>query len=241
MPTIGHALVGAAVGFLLYVQTRGNSRRFNENHMIVLALNSLVGPDLGKFLIPFTGWLGPDAFPAQLNAFIHSLVGWTLFALPLGLVYYAIFRKSKTQPTTFRAIYLLMLAGGLLHFALDFLDGGVWLLPRNFGWSNLLWSLAGSLTGDLYPEGPLTDAMPWFHTSHLLLLGLAFMVLLIWMVKNRPLREVYIAGGVFVVLVVGIIALLGSQVVYGENDLGFALYGLLFWVLPLVLCYTAME
>jgi hypothetical protein len=180
----------------------------------------------------------------------HTVAGWFFAALLLAFLYFAIFKyatkegKQGNPPLTFKSTYLVILAAGLLHFALDFVDYASYMTPNfsgegsygafQLGYENLS-------TGYGMPEGILSSVFPGFSGGELLLIGLLSMVILIWVLNNKKLIVVYIAAGGFILFIITILILFGGRVVYYENDLGWLIYFLFFIMFPLYLIKFSLD
>jgi hypothetical protein len=247
MPTITHAIIGAALGMIFFTFTRDQQKKFKAEHLILIAINSFVGPDWPKFLSPFygPGYWTSDTF-TMINGFTHSVLGWCITAVAFSLIYYPIFRylgegkRTGRSPITFFHVYLLIVAGGICHFGLDILDQSIRVLPASFN-TEIMWDLEYFSSGDRLAEGPLWDSMSWFDDKYLLIIGMVFLPLLIWLLKNKPIKYAWGLGIFFVVLIYGLIWAIGSNIVVNENDFGFFLYIMFAWITPLTICFYSME
>jgi hypothetical protein len=247
IPTLTHAFITGALGLLLYIITQNSPRRFKAEHIIVFALNGFIGPDISKFFSPFFGagyWENPIYI--GMNQFIHSIIGWLIVAIPLAGIYFALFLRTKEKketgqsPISYIHIYFLIIAAGFNHFGIDMLDYPVRLLPAVI--SNQYWfGLEMLQTGYSLAEGPLWSSFGWFDDKYLLIIGLGFMILLIWLLKNKPVKWALIAGLIFGLIVYGTILLIGSNIVANEHDIGYLIYAFFAWIGPLLLCYASME
>lgn len=247
MPTLTHAIITACIGALFYLITREQSKQFKAEHLIVFALNGFVGPDLSKFFSPFFGsgyWSNPTFL--ALNTFVHSLIGWIIISPILALVYFLIFKLTQEakstgkSPISYIHLVILIIAAGMNHLGIDMLDGYVRVFPAIFG----VYSTIGIVTfqnGVLLAEGPLWESMSWFGNKYLLLIGLTFMVLLIWQLKNKSLKIVIFTTLVFILVTYGLILLIGTNIVNNENDMGYAAYIAITWLFPLYACYFCRD
>ncbi len=119
----GFAHILFALG-LAFFANRVSEGKFTTKHALVLSFNSFVGPDLMNF-IPYT---------SQLYYFLHDSIGWLLVAIPLALAWHILVvdvewtgfkprRVSTDSPKkhvmTRAQVWLLVVAGGLLHQFLD--------------------------------------------------------------------------------------------------------------------------
>jgi hypothetical protein len=247
MPTITHAIIGGAIGLILFSFSQDKKVKFKAEHVILLALNCFVGPDFPKFFSPFYGddyWTSSTY--KYLSTMSHTIVGWLITAIGISLIYFLIFKQSKSARETGKApisyvhSYLITVAGGMNHFGLDMLDSSVIVFPSFFN-IDLTWSLETFMTGDLMAEGLLWDSLSWVDSKIYLGLGLLFMVILIWMLKNKPVKNVWIVAGVFGTLIFGLIYLVGSNSVENENDFGFFFYLTFAWIMPLLFCLISMD
>jgi len=247
MATITHAIIGAALGMLFYTWTISHKKQFKVEHLIVLAINSFIGPDIPKLLSPFFGveyWRNPMFL--NFNYFVHTYLGWLIFSIPLTGLYYLIFRLGKQMrethimPIAISHIYFLIVAGGINHFGVDLLDGSVRIIPLFFGVDWII-SLDSFKTGQSWAEGPLWNQMAWFDDKYLLLLGIFILVVLIWTLKNRSVKMSWFVGLGFIILLYGLIILIGSNAVENENDVGVLMYVIIAWILPIALCLLSLD
>lgn len=236
MPTIAHSIVGGALGLVLLTWSKEARRVFTPPLVILFALNSFIGPDLFHIPVIVLG-AGHDSAFGVIDRFVHSLVGFVIWAGPVAAASYLVVnaRRDKGTRTPPLSIYLTVVAGGICHFALDLIDNGVRLLPLGTRYLRL----TDLQTGRLYPSGPLEAALPWFSMSELLVMGVACMVLLVYLLVRKGERAGYAGAGVFLAIIAALLLLFGGQLVGGEHDLGYGAYGLLFWVAPIMLCYGA--
>ena len=252
LPTVTHSLVGGMIGFLFYIQSnyskdsKYTKKHFGNAHLIILALNAFIGPDLGKIGLAIgTITESPLGYSIVfgINNWIHNIFGWFVFAIPLAFLYYAIFNGFKGQRKQIRlkSIYILMMGAGLLHFAMDTLDSNVRLFPNSPIFPDYHLGIEMLKTGYTIVDGPLAAIFPWFSMSELLLMGIFFLIVLIWALYNKSLKVVMIIAGIFVSLIIGIAFLFGSQVYQNENDLGFFIYAAIFWFIPLALCMLSYD
>ena len=247
MPTITHAIIGGAIGLILFTATQNQTKLFKAEHVILLALNSFIGPDLAKFFSPFygPGYWSSNTF-RHLNGTIHTITGWLGFAVILSLMYYGIFRftgegkRSGQSAVTWPHTYFVIVAGGMNHLGIDMLDSPIRIFPVFTGNDTTVW-LENFKTGEHFAEGVLWDSMSWVDDKILLLLGIFFMFLLIWLLKNKDVKWVYLVAGLFGILIYSIIWFVGSNVVKNENDFGFLFYALFTWLGPLALCVISFD
>lgn len=247
MSTITHAIIGAALGMILYSWTLHHQKQFKIEHLIVFAINNFIGPDFPKLLSPF---FGREYFQnlifLQINDFVHSYVGWVIISGLLSGLYYGIFQLSKEARTTkkititFLHIYLLIVAAGFLHFGIDLLDGSVRIVPISFG-VNWIITLETFKTGNSWAEGPLWDQMNWFDDKYLLLLGIICLIILIWVLKHKSLKMSWGLGLIFTGIIYALIILIGSNAVENENDVGILLYICMAWLIPIILCLLSLD
>ncbi len=250
MPTITHALIGGGIALFLKTLTEKSEKKFKNEHLIMFALNSFVGPDFPKIIYPFVNNLADSPVYHIMNMFFHTLVGWYFAAFLLMFLYYAIFRyasvegKKGNMPMSALQMWLVILAGGICHFAVDFIDYGVYTLPSfsmTGSYGLLFLGYADLQTGFLIPTGPLSSVFPWFSGGELLLIGIISMVVLIWILNNKDLKIVYLSAVIFVAFMVAILLLFGGNAVYNENDLGYLSFFLYFVLFPLFLAKASMT
>ncbi len=250
MPTITHALIGGGIALFLKTLTEKSDYKFKNEHLIIFALNSFVGPDFPKIIYPFVDNLAESPVYHFMNMFFHTLVGWYLAAFLLTFLYYAIFRyasvegKKGNMHMTFFQMWLVILAGGICHFAVDFIDYGVFTLPSfsaTGSYGLLFLGYENLKTGFSMRTGPLSSVFPWFSGGELLLIGILSMIILIWVLNNKELKIVYLSAAIFIVFMVAILLLFGGNAVYNENDLGYLAYFLYFILYPLFLTKFSMS
>ena len=250
MPTITHALIGGGIALFLKTLTEKSEKKFKNAHLIIFALNSFVGPDFPKIIYPFVQNLRETPVYHFMNMFFHTLIGWYFAALLLTFLYFAIFKYATVEgkkghlPMPFFQMWLVILAGGICHFAVDFIDYGVYTLPSfsSSGSYGLLFLGYENLqTGFGMPTGPLSSVFPWFSGGELLLIGIISMIILIWILNNKEMKIVYFAAGIFILFMVAILLLFGGNAVYNENDLGYLAYFLYFILFPLYLLKFSMT
>jgi hypothetical protein len=247
MPTITHAIITASIGALFYLITRNQSKQFKAEHLIVFALNGFVGPDWAKFLSPFFGvtYFSNPTFLA-INGFSHSIFGWIFISPLFAGLYYFIFKLTQdakisgNPPISYFHLLILIVAAGINHFSIDMLDGYVLIYPSIIN-STYYLSLIDFETGYLLAEGPLWESFTWFGNKYLLLIGITFMVLLIWELKNKSLKVVIFTAVIFLITIYGLIFLIGSNIVKNEHDLGYAVYLAFGWIFPLYACYFSCD
>jgi hypothetical protein len=104
MPGAAHVFIAVAVGLMLY---KVSNKKFTPFHVFLFAFLSTFGPDIG--------WVIP---PRELSDFIHTVFGYSLFAIPYSIPFYALVKKNG-EPTTFNHVYRINLAGGLAHIGVD--------------------------------------------------------------------------------------------------------------------------
>ena len=242
MPTISHAILGGAIALVFYGLTNSPSwtseKRFTERMVILFALNSFIGPDIFTMLHAFN--INPDGIP--IRSFVHSILGWPVWCLGIMWIwYYVINLKSDEQTKLSRkSTLLLLVAAGEIHFYLDFLDNGVNLI--GFGdWRILLTLEDHFLTGTSYPYGPLHEIAPWFSMTEMFIIGIVFMILLIYSLFRWQLKYTVLIAGAFLILIFVLYFLFGSVVFAHENDFGITLYFTLFFLVPIILMILAIE
>ncbi len=250
MPTVTHALIGALLGFLLYLQSNseknGNHKIFSRIHVIIFALNAFIGPDLAKIGLTI-GPISESEIIVIINNSIHNILGWVVFSIPLSFLYFFIFSKFSIpkkgeEQIKITTILKLIIGAGLLHFGMDMLDNNVRIFPNFSIFPDLILSVEGFKTGEYFPAiGPLSGLFPWFSMFEFFLIGLFFLVLIIWLFFNKSLKSVILVSFIFVVVVLSIILLFGTNTTNQENDFGFFFYLLIFWIIPIALCLWSYE
>lgn len=242
MPTIAHAILGGAVALILYTITNSDhwesENRFTERMVILVALNSFIGPDIFTMFYAFN----IDSSIIPIKPFVHSLIGWVVWSAGImWLWYYVInYKAEDKEKLSLIAIFVLLVAAGEMHFFLDFLDNGVDLI--GFGEYHIHLTLQDNfLIGFDYPYGPLHPIFPWFSMTELFFIGLGFMVLLIYSLFNWKLLWTYTIAAIFLGALLILYILFGSYIVGFENDFGIIILfgGLL--ILPIVLMVASID
>ena len=140
-----------------------------------------------------------------------------------------------------KATLLLLIAAGEIHFFLDALDAGIYI----FGYGD--WNLHITLQDlfvidDIYQTGPLTNIFPWFSMAEMFLVGLFFMILMIFSLFRWQLKYTYLIAGIFLSAIISLYFLLGSTILGGsEHDIGVTIYFGGLFLIPLGLMVWAME
>jgi hypothetical protein len=104
MPSATHIFAGLVVGLLLYQVSR---KRFTPYHVMLISIQSIIGPDLG--------WLFPDA---TMALFFHSAFGFAVWAFVIAIPF-SIVGRALADPMRYSDAYKLTLAGGITHFCID--------------------------------------------------------------------------------------------------------------------------
>lgn len=242
MPTITHSLIGGMMAFVLYAQSfySKSEKKFGKAHVIIFTINSFIGPDFGKITM-----IATDSM-VIVNDAIHNIVGWLLVSIPLSVLYLFIFNKFKTpkkrKPSiSYVNILKLIIGAGIFHFSLDCLDQTTRIFP-NFpifpDWGVSVESL--SLNGITY-EGLLPDAWTGLGLTELFIISMAFLVLIIWFFYKKSIKITMIVAALYVLIIIGMIIVFGTDIVHDENDFGFFIFGLFFWILPLALSVWSYQ
>ncbi|MHA1339067.1 MAG: hypothetical protein ACTSRZ_03640 [Promethearchaeota archaeon] len=243
MPTIAHALIGGGVAFLIYLieyeKQINTNPKFTKAHVIIFTINSFVGPDIGKMGIIF----GPISY--LMNDIIHNFIGWICFAFPLAILYFFIFNKfklpKKRKPSiSFLHVYELIFAAGLIHFSLDVLDQSMPIFPNFDIFPEWRISLEGLKTGYSI-SGILSQFYPDFGFGELFIICMFFLVVIIWTFYKKTLKITIIVASVFIFTLICLFIFFGSALTHHENDIGFTLYGVIFWIAPIFICYLSFE
>jgi hypothetical protein len=150
------------------------------------------------------------------------------------------FKTTKKLPIQPIHIYMLIIAGGFNHFGMDMLDGGILIYPLIFGLTGSV-SIGTFQTGYLLAQGPLWEYFGWVDDKYLLVIGIFAMIGLIWMMKHKSIKQIWITAGIFGFLIYGIIWLVGSSSVDYEHDLGYMFYVVFTWISPIFLAILSME
>lgn len=236
MPTFTHAILGGIIGLLFLFLTRSAHHRFNERSVILLAFNSLIGPDFMK--IPRLFFFQDNVILKELDIFLHSAVGWVAWSFAISLILWPLCNIKARYPesvTYFNTVKVIA-AAGIMHQGLDVLDtsaGGYGSL-RIVPWVDATRvNLDLFNTGWTYPDGLLSLPSRTLGMGALFLIGLGFLVLLSWLLLKKKMKATLVAALLFVVTVVTIVLLFGSRIVAHEHDLGYLLYAGLYFVLPL--------
>lgn len=242
MPTITHSLIGGMMAFVLFLQSRysRSERRFGKAHVIIFTINSFIGPDLGKISM-----IAADRM-VLVNDAIHNIVGWILISFPLALLYFYIFNKfnspkKRQPPISLSNVLRLIIAAGIFHFSLDCLDQTTRIFPNfdifpDWGISVAILSLNG-----ITYEGLLPEVAAGFGFTELFMISIVFLVIIICFFYKKSLKSTMIVAGVYVLVILGLLITLGTDIVHDENDLGFLIYGAFFWILPLALCVWSYQ
>ena len=243
MPTIAHAILGGAIALIFYTitQHRESEKKFTERMVILFAFNSMIGPDIFTMLYAFR--LGDVANAIPIRATVHSALGWPLWCLIIMWIWYYVINIRSTEQTKLsrKSTLLLLIAAGEMHFFLDALDAGIYIFGYGDWWVHV--SLQNLfLIDDIYSTGPLTKFFPWFSMGEMFLVGLFFMILMIFSMFRWQLKYTYLIAGIFLATVIGLYFLLGSTILGGtEHDIGITLYFGGLFLIPLVLMVWAME
>jgi len=240
MPTIAHAILGGAIALLFHTITLkwNTKKKFTERMVILFSFNSMIGPDIFTMLYAFD--LDPTLIP--IKPFVHSILGWPIWCLGIMWIWYYVVNLRSTEQTRLskKSTLLLLIAAGEMHFFLDFLDYGVWLIGYG-DWTILLTLQDHFFIGMAYPYGPLHEMMPWFSMTEMFAIGLAFMILMIYSLFRWELKYTYLIAIIFLGVILICYVLFGSYVVGYENDFGIILYFGIFFIIPLILMILAME
>ncbi len=242
MPTIAHALLGGAVALIFYTLSIKwgfqNEKKFTERMVIVFALNSMIGPDIFTMFLAFH----IDTSSIPIKPFVHSILGWPIWCLFIMWLWYYVINIRSTEQTRLskRSTLLLLIAAGEMHFYLDLLDDGVNLIAFS-SWNVHLTLEENFLTGASYEFGPLHDMMPWFSMTEMFLIGIFFMILLIYSLFRWELKYTYLISTLFLVSLFVLYFLFGSIIFGFENDIGVTLYFGLLFLIPLTMMILAME
>jgi len=237
--------LGGAIALIFYLITNSENwnseKKFTERMVIIFAFNSMIGPDIFTSLYAFR--LGELAEAIPIRSTVHSIFGWPLWCLVIMWIWYYVINIRSTEQTklSLKSIFLLLVAAGSIHFFMDAIDAGLYI----FGYAD--WRIHVSfedlfMIDTIYQTGPLTDLFPWFGMGHMFLVGLFFMILLIYSLFRWELKYTWVIAGIFLGVIVLLYFLLGAGILGGEeHDMGAILYfgGLL--LLPLALMVIAME
>lgn len=245
MPTVAHSLLGGAIALIFYIITNSNNwnseKKFTERMVILVALNSFIGPDIFTMLYAFG--LGELAEANPLRATVHSVFGWPLWCLLIMVLWYYAINLRSTEQTklSLKSTFLLLVAAGEIHFFMDAMDAGIYL----FGFAD--WRMHISfqelfMIDTLYQTGPLTSIFPWFSMGEMFMVGLFFMFLLTYSLFRWEMKYTWLIAGLFLFIIISLYFLLGANILGGtEHDMGAILYfgGLL--ILPLGLMVISIE
>lgn len=255
MPGASHIFYGAALGLLLYFLTKG---RFSGRHIIILTINSYIGPDLGLAIGSLIGvFPGGEGFEDAAKSFLHDPFGFLVLAAGLAVIYTLLtrlgIRKGGPLGTSFywhndgRRLYYfdcfqVIAAGGFSHFLLDnlFHPGTNWYL----------WVIG---TGDWaeYTDWMLLAPVLGTFAIGIIFLGF-YMILFSSVVQNSK----YIALKFKILTVIGFAVSVsvyilffmlfgpthsGYPAVAEEADLGIIIFLSIFLFLPLILCINSYQ
>lgn len=245
MPTVAHSLLGGAIALIFYIITNSehwnSEKKFTERMVIIVALNSFIGPDIFTMLYAFG--LGDVAEATPIRATVHSVFGWPLWCLIIMVLwYYAInIRSTEQTKLSLKSTLLLLIAAGELHFFMDTIDAGINLF--GFGDSRLIITFEDLFMIDTnFQTGPLSSVFPWFSMGEMFMVGLFFMVLLTYSLFRWEIKYTWLIAGLFLFIIISLYFLLGADILGGtEHDMGAIIYfgGLL--ILPLGLMVISME
>ena len=243
MPTIGHALLGGSIAIILYSisQNWGSEKRFTERMVIILAFNSMIGPDIFTLLNAFN--LNQVANSIPIKPTVHSVFGWPLWCLIIMLLWYYVINIRSTEKTklSMKSTLFLLIAAGEMHFFLDALDAGIYVF--GFGDFSIHITIQDLfLIDEIYAIGPLTEVFPWFSMGEMFLVGLAFMILMIYSIFRWQLKYTYLVAVLFLTTILSLFFLLGANILGGnEHDIGVTIYFGGLFLVPLGLMVLAME
>lgn len=255
---MAHLFYGAAIGLLLYYLTKG---RFSSNHVIIITVNSYIGPDLAWLirgvvhLFPFPGW---EQLGNELGSFFHDPFRFMLLALLLAVIYSYLTKlgiekggkigihihTEKGRPLKYLDCYQVIVAGGLSHFLLDY------LFHPNTDW--YVWVMG---TGDWlsYPAEQWYLMLPVIGTAIIVIcFAVAFLIILSKAVKDTKFDKFIFKVLVFAVFVVAMSAYLLFWMFFGptqssypavseEADYGIFVFFSIFIFVPLALCINSYE
>ncbi|GAB4314888.1 MAG: hypothetical protein Kow0069_16450 [Promethearchaeota archaeon] len=208
MPGMAHVVLSLGLGvFLQRVTANGGEggSKFTAKHTMILAVNSIFGPDLVGAPFPWTS-------PAYW--FVHMSYGWLLVAVPLAFLWHLLTERvawKGIRPTlveegrkphahlTLGQVYCLVAAGGLLHMFVDVIGhpsyltfqgsantpwGAIWFFGPN-AWLSILdiWG-----TG-LFPCGNTLGFWQTWLFTYLVVGGILFGGLLWWAYKSEKRME----------------------------------------------------
>src|SRR6056297_2799173 len=223
MPTITHSIVGGALALIFFTITNkdqgnqylSNKKVFKKEHVIIFALNSFIGPDFAKILSPFySGDYWESVMFHRINGTLHTVLGWILVAPLFAGIYYTIFRYMTQEgkingnaPISYTHTLLLIIAAGMNHFGMDMLDNTIRVFPYYIpNTSEYAYTLSDFFTGNAMAEGVWWNSLSWFDTKFYLILGLIFMIILIWMMnKKKSIKKIWFTSLFFGALVYGLI------------------------------------
>ena len=241
MPTIAHAILGGAIAMIFYSITQNieMEKKFTERMVILFAFNSMIGPDIFTVLNAFH--LEELSNSILIKPFVHSILGWPIWCLGIMWIWYYLINIRSTELTKLsrKSTLLLLIAAGEMHFFLDILDDGVWLI--GFGSWNIHITLQNFYSGMAYQYGPLHEAMPWFSMTEMFFIGLLFMILLIYSLFRWEFKYTVVVASIFLATIFICYYLFGSIVFGYENDFGITIYFGGLFLLPMLLMVLAME
>lgn len=241
MPTIAHSLLGGAISLILYAFTRKSDKRFTNRMVILLSLNSFIGPDLLNITYTLVEDMGALY---NIHKIIHSIIGWPIWCLGIvWLFYYVInIKASDEDKLSLLQIYLILIAGGFFHFGMDLLTQSLWIFGIPISpWNEATINLNTFLTGDDYPEGPLHALMPWFSMGEMFIIGIAFLICMIYALMKDNLKLTIILSLLFLTTLLVCYWLFGSLIFGEEEDIGITLFYGAFFIGPLLLCFASFQ
>lgn len=235
MPGIGHLVLGMSIVIPLMYLTRKEDRAVSYKIAVIFFINNYIGPDAGHIFRILTG------------IDFHSLLGFTLFAIPLSLVYSYMSRFSLERSGNWFDIvddgvrqvdwsmaYLVTLSGGIFHNMLDFLF--------HHGNHTNLFPFHDIDMEDLlsWGWGPSNDTTwtPWVIISMVLII---FTFLGAWHVFKKGFKDT----ARFFILVVTVVTIMlifmGTYPFGGEREPGAIFFSILYVFTPLMLLTFAWR
>jgi len=231
MPGIAHLIFGLFIAIPILFMLRD---KVNYKVAIIFVLNNWMGPDSywSYSFIPFN---------------LHSLIGFTIWAIPLSLYYSYLSRFSFKRSNHFftivddgkrdvnwRNAYLLCIAGGICHSFFDtFFHSGDQIIEFSPCWQinfKDFWELF---------------ITPNLSVDALIILGyiimLAISILVIYFL-SREIKDMFIFLGATIGTAFLSVFALGNQVFAEEGEIGAIIFSCLFFFVPLMLfAYTARD
>ena len=136
MSTVAHLLIALAFSSCIYVFTRKSHRKFNISLICLFTIGSIL-PDLLTLLDIVPNFFGEATNYNPFRYYYHNISMWIVISL-IYTIFFRILIKFLNEETgnqtkiTFKQIYIILLASGLMHFGIDMLTEPVGLIGNIF-------------------------------------------------------------------------------------------------------------